>query len=73
VFLGVSSYGTRAVDATVRVLGIDALVNGSDRPYADPPSLDLGPAALHAIRSANALRLLYPKEVFDDLAIASPA
>ena len=73
VFLDVSSYGTRAVDATVRVLGIDALVNGSDRPYADPVSLELGPAALHAIRSANAMRLLYPKEVFDDLAIASPA
>jgi hypothetical protein len=73
VFLDVSSYGTRAVDATVRVLGIDALVNGSDRPYADPVSLDIGPAALRAIRSANAMRLLYPKEVFDDLAIASPA
>jgi hypothetical protein len=73
VFLDVSSYGTRAVDATVRVLGIDALVNGSDRPYADPVSLEVGPAALHAIRSANAMRLLYPKEVFDDLAIASPA
>jgi 6-methylsalicylate decarboxylase len=73
VFLDVSSYGTRAVDATVRVLGIDAVVNGSDRPYADPPQLDLSPAALHAIRSANAMRLLYPKEVLDDLAIASPA
>jgi 6-methylsalicylate decarboxylase len=73
VFLDVSSYGTRAVDATVRVVGIDALVNGSDRPYAEPVSLDLSPAALHAIRSANAMRLLYPKEVFDDLPIASPA
>jgi 6-methylsalicylate decarboxylase len=73
VFLDVSSYGTRAVDETVRVLGIDALVNGSDRPYADPASLELGPAALRAIRSANAMRLLYPKEVFDDLAIASRA
>jgi len=73
VFLDVSTYGTRAADATVRVLGIDALVNGSDRPYADPVSLELGPAALHAIRSANAMRLLYPKEVFDDLAIASRA
>jgi hypothetical protein len=72
-FLDVSTYGTRAVDATIRVLGIDALVNGSDRPYADPVSLDLGPAALHAIRSANAMRLLYPKEVFDDVATASPA
>lgn len=73
VFLDVSSYGTRAVDATVRVLGIDALVNGSDRPYAEPVSLELGPAALHAIRSANAMRLLYPQEVSDDVAIASPA
>jgi 6-methylsalicylate decarboxylase len=73
VFLDVSSYGTRAVDSVVRVLGIDVLVNGSDRPYAEPVSLELGPAAAHAVRGANALRLLYPKEVFDDLAIASPA
>src|SRR5205807_1803740 len=36
VFLEVSSYGTRAIDATVRVLGVDGLVNGSDRPYASP-------------------------------------
>ena len=63
MFLDVSSYGTRAVDAIVRVLGVDALVNGSDRPYAEPPSLDLGPAAMHAIRSANPMRLLDPKEV----------
>lgn len=73
VFLDVSSYGTRAVDALVRVLGIDALVNGSDRPYTRPVDLELGSAALHALRSANALRLLYPKEVLDDVAIASPA
>jgi hypothetical protein len=61
VFLDVSSYGTRAVDATIRVLGIDALVNGSDRPYAEPVELDLGAAATHAIRSANPLRLLQPR------------
>lgn len=73
VFLEISSYGTRAVDAVVRVLGIDVVVNGTDRPYSEPALLDLGPAALHAIRSANALRLLYPKEVFKDVAIASPA
>jgi 6-methylsalicylate decarboxylase len=73
LFLDVSSYGTRAVDAVVRVLGIDALVNGSDRPYALPVDLDLGPAARHAVRSSNALRLLYPKEVLDDVAVASPA
>ena len=73
VFLEISSYGTRAVDAVVRVLGIDVVVNGTDRPYSEPAVLDLGPAALHAIRTANALRLLYPKEVFNDVAIASPA
>jgi hypothetical protein len=73
VFLEISSYGTRAVDATIRVLGIDALVNGSDRPYADPVRLDLGAAATHALRSANAARLLYPKEVTNDVAVAACA
>jgi 6-methylsalicylate decarboxylase len=70
-FLDVSSYGTRAVDATVRVLGIDVLVNGSDRPYAAPVFPDLGAAAQAAIRGANPLRLLDRKEVSDDLAVAS--
>jgi 6-methylsalicylate decarboxylase len=73
VFLEISSYGTRAIDATIRVLGIDALVNGSDRPYADPVRVDLGTAATHALRSANAGRLLYPKEVLDDVAVAACA
>ena len=73
VFLEISSYGTRAVDATIRVLGIDVLVNGSDRPYADPVHLDLGVAATRALRDANAGRLLYPKEVLDDVAVAACA
>jgi hypothetical protein len=73
VFLEVSSYGTRAIDATIRVLGIDALVNGSDRPYAEPVRMDLGPAALHAVRSANPGRLLYPKEVLHEVAVAACA
>jgi 6-methylsalicylate decarboxylase len=75
LFLEISSYGARAIDATIRVLGIDALVNGSDRPYADPVRLDLGAAATHALRSENAARLLYPKpkEVLDDLAVAACA
>jgi 6-methylsalicylate decarboxylase len=74
VFLDVSSYGTRAIDATVRVLGIDALVNGSDRPYAAPVDLELGVAAAHAVRSANPLRLLQPKkEVSDEVAFAAGA
>jgi 6-methylsalicylate decarboxylase len=73
VFLEFSSYGTRAVDATIRVLGIDALVNGSDRPYAAPARLDLGGAAARAMRSANAERLLYPKEVSHEMAVAAYA
>jgi 6-methylsalicylate decarboxylase len=73
VFLEISSYGTRAVDATIRVLGVDGLVHGSDRPYADPATLDLGAAAMHALRSANPMRLLYPKEVVHDMAVAASA
>jgi hypothetical protein len=73
VFLDVSSYGTRAVDATIRALGVDGLVSGSDRPYADPAALELGSAALQALRSANPMRLLYSKEVFDEVAVAACA
>lgn len=62
-FLELSSYGTRAIDATIRVLGIDALVNGSDRPYARPVAPDLGAAALAALRTANPHRLLDLPEV----------
>ena len=73
VFVEVSSYGTRAVDATIRVLGIDALVNGSDRPYAEPARLELGAAALHALRTDNTQRLLNSKEVMNELAVAACA
>lgn len=59
IYLDTSSYGTRAVDATVRVLGIDGIVHGSDRPYANPTIPDLGaPAAMVAIRTNNPRRLL---------------
>jgi predicted TIM-barrel fold metal-dependent hydrolase len=73
VFLEISSYGTRAVDATVRVLGTDVIVNGSDRPYAEPVTPDLGSAALFALRSTNALRLLDLKEVPNAVAVAAGA
>ena len=63
VFLDTSSYGTRAIDATVRVLGIDGLVAGSDRPYAPLSVPDLGVAAWSAMCAANPLRLLDHKEV----------
>ena len=50
----VSSYGPHAVDAMLRVVGVDRLVLGSDRPVADPPALaSLGEAVLHAIARVN--------------------
>jgi hypothetical protein len=62
-FLETSSYGPRALDAIVRVLGIDVLVHGSDRPYALPTDGGLGQAAEQAIRLSNPLRLLAPQGV----------
>jgi hypothetical protein len=54
----VSSYGPQAVDAMLRVVGVDRLVLGSDRPIADPPALaSLGPAVLHALSKVNPARL----------------
>ncbi len=59
MFVETSSYGNRAVDSVLRVLGVDMLVFGSDRPYARPhPDLGLGDAARHAIRVTNPARLL---------------
>lgn len=57
-FVETSSYGTRALDALIRVLGIDVIVNGTDRPYAGPTDLRMGEAATHAVRVANPTRLL---------------
>ena len=59
MFVETSSYGNRAVDSVLRVLGVDMVVFGSDRPYAEPcPDLGLGDAAHHAIRVTNPARLL---------------
>lgn len=58
-FVETSSYGNRAVDCVLRVLGVDMLAYGSDRPYAEPHhDLGLGGAARHAMRAANPARLL---------------
>jgi hypothetical protein len=57
-FVETSSYGTQAADAVLRVLGIDVVCHGSDMPYAAPPRLALGDAALHAIHTTNPARLL---------------
>ena len=46
MFAETSSYGNRAVDSVLRVLGVDMLVFGSDRPYAQPqPYFGPGDAA----------------------------
>jgi 6-methylsalicylate decarboxylase len=58
-FVETSSYGPRAIDATLRVLGVDVLVHGSDRPYAPPAEARLGDAVAHALLTANPLRLLH--------------
>lgn len=57
-FLEISSYGTQAVDATIRALGVDVLCHGSDRPYAAPADPGLGPSVTHALRVVNPARLL---------------
>ncbi|MCG5214557.1 amidohydrolase [Streptosporangium sp. KLBMP 9127] len=59
-YVETSSYGPRAIDAIVRELGVDVVVNGSDLPYATAPPTGLGDAADHAIHTTNPLRLLGP-------------
>ena len=60
VFLDTSSYGTRAIDAVVREIGVDRLVYGSDRPVVTPAELSLGAAMEVALRERNPARLLGP-------------
>ena len=59
VYYETSSYGTRAVDAMVRVVGVDPIVHGSDRPYAQPVDPGLGDAFTHAMFTANPRHLLH--------------
>lgn len=61
-FLETSSYGPRAIDAIIRELGVDVVVNGSDQPYATAPDPALGDAARHAVAVVNPGRLLNRKE-----------
>jgi predicted TIM-barrel fold metal-dependent hydrolase len=64
VFYDTSSYGERALDAIVRVVGIDQLVYGSDRPVIDPPSPSLlGGGAEEAMLRTNPARLLGESQV----------
>lgn len=61
-FVETSSYGPRAIDAVVRELGVDVVVNGSDQPYATAPDPALGDAARHAVTVTNPGRLLSGEE-----------
>jgi hypothetical protein len=58
VFLDVSSYGPRTVDAMLREVGVDRLVEGSDRPVVAAVELALGDAVRIALRERNPARLL---------------
>lgn len=58
VFYETSSYGTRAIDAMTRVVGVDPLVHGSDRPYAVPTDPGLGEAFAKALLTTNPTHLL---------------
>jgi predicted TIM-barrel fold metal-dependent hydrolase len=71
VFVDTSCYGPRALDSLVRVLGIDALVLGSDRPYGEPLTEFLGAAATQAVRVSNPTRLLEQTVAERQWAVAS--
>lgn len=58
VYYDTSSYGPRAVDAMTRVVGVDPLVHGSDRPYAVPTDPGLGDAFARALVELNPTHLL---------------
>lgn len=58
-FYDTSSYGPRAIDAMLRVVGVDRLLYGTDVPVVSPHDLaPLGEAALHALTVANPERVL---------------
>lgn len=58
VFYETSSYGAQAIDAMTRVVGVDTLVSGSDRPYAERADSGLGRAFDHSCDVVNPRRLL---------------
>jgi 6-methylsalicylate decarboxylase len=62
VFLETSSYGSRAIDAVIREIGVDSLVYGSDRPVLAAAEPALGEAVHVALRTRNPARLLAPSK-----------
>ncbi len=59
LYVDTSSYGPQGIDAVARVLGIDQVVHGTDRPYAGIADLRQGAAATAVIRHDNPHRLLF--------------
>ncbi|MFC5261363.1 amidohydrolase family protein [Kribbella qitaiheensis] len=59
LYVDTSSYGPQGIDAVARVLGIDQVVHGTDRPYAGTVDLRQGDAATAVIRHDNPHRLLF--------------
>jgi hypothetical protein len=58
-FYDTSSYGPRAIEAVGRVVGLDQLVHGSDRPVLGAPvEHGLGAAGDHALTTTSPARLL---------------
>jgi hypothetical protein len=58
VWLEVSSYGPSAIGAVAAVLGAEALVRGSDQPYATVPAYGLGAVRARLLDVANPALLL---------------
>lgn len=58
VFYETSSYGPEAVAAVAGAVGVEALVHGTDRPYAAPVDLGLGREVEAAVRVTQPQRFL---------------
>jgi 6-methylsalicylate decarboxylase len=56
IFYDTSSYGPAALAAMRAVVGPDALVHGSDRPYAEPPPSTEREATVNAARMLTGAR-----------------
>ncbi len=59
LYVDTSGYGPQGIDAVARVLGIDQVVHGTDRPYAEARDLRQGEAAAVAVRRTNPHRLMF--------------
>lgn len=67
-FYDTSSYGPHAVEATLRVVGADQLVHGSDRPVVGAPAPRGDTALGHALLRVNPARLLGRAPTHDPIA-----